>query len=440
MTAIPTATGDRILLLDVLRGFAVLGILLMNIIGFGLPSPSYSHPGFDVPATLSPDLVAWASVELLGEGCMRGLFSLLFGASLLLFTTGDGAKGAALHYRRMGWLLVFGLVDAYLLLWFGDILVCYAICGALLYPLRNARARTLLVLAALVALLSTALYSVLHLMLQFARDAHEALASGTDPASLPADYKSAAAAWREFSAPYLVGSEALQEELSQRRGSYASAFAWNLPQVNSILFFVNPVFLLWDALMMMLLGMAFYRLGILRGSGSSRALLGLMLGGFAVGLGVNGWEIASAIDGGLALMDTFAQLQWSYHLGRLGMTLGYLGLVAWCLRHGLLSALARRLAAVGRMALSNYLMHSLVALFLFTGAGLGLIGQLGRAQLYLVVLALWLLQLWLSPWWLARHRFGPLEYLWRLLTYLRVPAPQPPVAMPEHRPVDRREQ
>jgi uncharacterized protein len=440
MTAIPTATGDRILLLDVLRGFAVLGILLMNIIGFGLPSPAYSHPGFDVSAALSADLVAWATVEVLGEGCMRGLFSLLFGASLLLFTTGDGAKGAALHYRRMGWLFVFGLVDAYLLLWFGDILVCYAICGALLYPLRNARARTLLVLAALVALLSTALYSTLHLMLQFARDAHEALASGTDPASLPADFKGAAAAWREFSAPYLVGSEALQEELSQRRGSYASAFAWNLPQVNSILFFVNPVFLLWDALMMMLLGMAFYRLGILRGSGSSRALLGLMLGGLTLGLSVNGWEVARAINGGLALMDTFAQLQWSYHLGRLGMTLGYLGLIAWLLRRGLLSALARRLAAVGRMALSNYLMHSLVALFLFTGAGLGLVGQLGRAQLYLVVLALWLLQLWLSPWWLARHRFGPLEYLWRLLTYLRVPAPQPPVAMPEHRPVDRREQ
>jgi uncharacterized protein len=122
------------------------------------------------------------------------------------------------------------------------------------------------------------------------------------------------------------------------------------------------------------------------------------------------------------------------------MTLGYLGLVAWLLRHGRLAALPRRLAAVGRMALSNYLLHSVVALFLFTGAGLGLVGELGRAQLYLVVFALWALQLWLSPWWLARHRFGPLEYLWRLLTYLRVPAAQPAVPVPEHRPVDRREQ
>ncbi|MHA7815037.1 MAG: DUF418 domain-containing protein [Pseudohaliea sp.] len=440
MTAIPTPPGDRILLLDTLRGFAVLGILLMNIIGFGLPSPAYSHPGFDVSAALSPDLVAWAAVELLGEGCMRGLFSLLFGAGLLLFTTGDGAKGAAVHYRRMGWLLVFGLVDAYLLLWFGDILVCYAICGALLYPLRNARTRTLLVLALLVALLSTVLYSVLHLMLQFARDAHEALAAGGDPATLPPEFESAAAGWREFSAPYLVGAEAVQEELSQRRGSYASAFAWNLPQVNSILFFVNPVFLLWDALMMMLLGMALYRLGILRGEASRQTLRRLMLGGFALGLAVNGWEVARAVGGGLALMDTFAQLQWSYHAGRLGMTLGYLGLVAWLLQRGWLNAPARRLAAVGRMALSNYLLHSLVALFLFTGAGLGLVGHLGRAQLYLVVLALWTLQLWLSPWWLARHRFGPLEYLWRRLTYLRVPAPQTAVAMPENRPVDRRDQ
>ena len=418
----PTPPRDRIRLLDVLRGFAVLGILLMNIIGFGLPSPAYSFPGFDVAATLSPDLLAWATVELFAEGCMRGLFSLLFGASLLLFTTGDTAKSAAVHYRRMGWLLVFGLIDAYLLLWFGDILVCYAICGALLYPLRHARARTLLALALLVALLSTALYSVLYLMLQFARDAHDALAAGADPATLPEGFENAAAGWREFSAPYLLGDNALSEELRQRRGSYASAFAWNLPQVNSILFFVNPVFLLWDALMMMLLGMALYRLAILRGLAAPRTLRRLMFGGFTLGLAVNGWEVARAIAGGLEIMDTFAQLQWSYHLGRLGMTLGYLGLVGWLVQRGLLTALTRRLAAVGRMALSNYLLQSLVALFLFTGAGLGLVGELGRAQLYLVVLALWALQLWLSPWWLARRRFGPLEYLWRLLTYGRLPA------------------
>jgi len=139
-------------------------------------------------------------------------------------------------------------------------------------------------------------------------------------------------------------------------------------------------------------------------------------------------------------MATCAQLQWSYHLGRLGMTLGYLGLVAWVVQHGRLAGLSRRLAAVGRMALSNYLLHSVVALFLFTGAGLGLLGELGRAQLYLVVPALWALQLWLSPWWLARHRFGPLEYLWRLLTYLGVPAAQAAVPVPEDRPVDGRKQ
>jgi len=421
MSDTPTPPAERILLLDALRGLAVLGILLMNIIGFGLLSPSYSHPGFDVPIALSPDLLAWATVEVIGEGCMRGLFSLLFGASLLLFTTGEGAKDAAVHYRRMGWLLVFGLIDAYLLLWFGDILVCYAICGALLYPLREARAGTLLVLALLVALLSTALYGALQLMLQAARDAQETLAAGSGSAELAPAIQSAAAGWREFSAPYLAGPEAVQDELDRRQGSYTSAFAWNLPQVNSMLFFVNPVFLLWDALMMMLLGMALYRLGTLRGRASAGTVRWLMLGGFGVGLTVNGWEVTRAINSGLDIMSTFGQLQWSYHLGRLGMALGYLGLVAWLLRRGCLNALTRRLAAVGRMALSHYLLHSVVALFLFTGAGLGLVGELGRAQLYAVVLALWMLQLWLSPWWLARHRFGPLEYLWRLLTYLRIP-------------------
>ena len=111
----------------------------------------------------------------------------------------------------------------------------------------------------------------------------------------------------------------------------------------------------------------------------------------------------------------------TYQLGRLGMGLGYLSVVMLVCQSEMLPRLRRALAAVGRMALTNYLMHSFICMVVFTGAGLGLVGQLERWELYPVVVAIWLFQLWLSPRWLARYRYGPVEWLWRTLTYGRMP-------------------
>ena len=133
----PVNESHRIQSLDVLRGFSLLGILLLNILGFGLVSASYSNPGFDRVNSASINVTVWAAVELFGEGAMRGLFSLLFGAGVLLFTTGSSGKSGSLHYRRTFLLLLFGLFDAYVLLWNGDILTTYAVAGFMLYPLRN---------------------------------------------------------------------------------------------------------------------------------------------------------------------------------------------------------------------------------------------------------------------------------------------------------------
>ena len=415
-------TAPRIALLDALRGFALLGILLMNILAFGLPSPAYSFPGFDVDPDGGADRIAWILVELFGEGSMRGMFSLLFGAGLLLFTTGPGAKSAAVHYRRMFFLLLFGLFDAYVLLWFGDILICYALCGSLLYPLRHWRARSLLAAAMVILLLSSLSHLGLDLLLTSAREASRLLATSADPASLPAWVPEAAAGWDEFAASYRMTPTQIEAELALRRDGYGSAFAWNLAQVNTMLLFVTPAFLLWDALLMMLLGMALFRVGILTGELGPPGARRMALAGLVTGIACNGWEIHTALAGDLSLLAAFAQTNVTYHAGRVAMTLGYTGLLALALQRGWLPGLMRRLGAVGRMALSNYLMHSLIALLLFTGAGLGLVGTLGRAQLYALVLLIWLIQLWLSPWWLCRHRFGPLEHLWRRLTYGRAPA------------------
>ena len=193
-------------------------------------------------------------------------------------------------------------------------------------------------------------------------------------------------------------------------------------KVNEMLFFVLPMFLFWDALAMMLIGMALFKSGVLQADRSESFYLRVVVIGFGVGLLVNGYEVVRSINTNLDIFHVFAQMQWTYHFGRLGMAFGYLGLVVLAVKKGWFTSLLNRLAATGRMALTNYLMHSLICGFIFTGMGLGLMGQLDRPILYCVVFGIWALQLWLSPYWLSRYKFGPVEWLWRYLTYGTAPA------------------
>lgn len=427
----PVAESDRIQSLDVLRGFALLGILLLNIIGFALPYASYSNPSVDLGIGSRLDLATWAGVELFAEGAMRALFSMLFGAGVVLFATGARAKSGWLHYKRTFWLLIFGLFDAFILLWAGDILVTYALAGALLYWVRNWRARYLLVLAAILLVLMSGLHLLMAVGLGYARDAAvqiESADTGTRdtveaaPTQSGPDPAEMAAQWEDFAADFAPTPDAIERELEQRRASYPSAFEWNRKKAQDMMLFVIPVFMLWDSLAMMLIGMVLFKLGVLQGRAKPRTYRNLLLIGFAVGLAVNGYEVARASGSGFDVFSTFAQMQPTYHFGRLAMGLGWIGLVVLALQRLAGSRLHRMLAAVGRMALTNYLMHSLIALFLFTGAGIGLVGRLGRFELLLVVFAIWALQLVLSDWWMQRYLYGPLEWLWRLLTYGRRPA------------------
>lgn len=412
--AISAAGSSRLESLDVLRGFALLGILLLNILGFGLLSAGYFNPEIGSGNGVAErwvNLGVWGLVDVFFEGAMRALFSMLFGAGVVLLTA-MRARSVIVHYRRQFWLLLFGLIDAVLLLWSGDILVTYALAGMLLYPLRRTQPKSLLVGAgALVALL----------MLQglaFNVSLAEGQAAAHRPdRALDARRADLAAGWLEFQADHAPEPAAVAAELAARGGSYGSAFSFNLETVADSLLFVIPGILFWDALSMMLLGMALFRLGVLDGSRSRRFYGGLAVGGFVSGLAINGLELWQAVGSGFDTLSTYSFLRWSYQPGRIAMALGYLGLVLWLCRTAALRSLRARLAAVGRMSLTNYLMHSLIALFLFTGAGLGLVGQLQRWQLYVVVFAIWLLQLILSPWWLAHYRYGPVEWLWRGLSY-----------------------
>jgi len=419
--AAPVSAAERIESLDVLRGFALLGILLLNILGFGLHTAGYFNPMVGLGEHPGLNLAIWGGVNLFFEGAMRALFSMLFGAGVVMFTTGLGSgsglgKSAALHYRRTFWLLMFGLFDAYVLLWTGDILIVYAICGALLYPLRKLSPRALLIIAGVIILLTTITYEG---MAQIMRAGQVAAAEIEANPSLAddAERQMLARTWTDFASDYLVDEAAQQAELTERNTSYLSALNFTVGYMAKHLSVAVPVFMLWDALAMMILGMALYRLGVLGGQRSYAFYLRLTVSGFALGLAANGWELYRSVQTDYDLLAIFSYTQWTYHFGRLGMACGWMGLVMLVCQAGLWHAFRGRLAAVGRMALSNYLMHSLICLFIFTGAGLGLTGALERWALYLVVLAIWLLQLWLSPWWLVRYRYGPAEWLWRTLTY-----------------------
>ena len=417
----PVAVSARIASLDILRGVALLGVLLLNILGFGMASAGYFHPLVGLGKNPELNYAVWGIMNLFFEGSMRGLFSLLFGAGIVLFATGFGTrsgkeKGAFLHYKRTFFLLLFGMFDSFVLLWTGDILILYAMAGALLYPLRNARPKTLLILSATVLLCTSILFAVSGVFVEEGRDAAARIDADPSAEHSPEE-RELAALWTGSENQFTYNESAIEEELDIRRGSYIEIADYSAKKVIDSLLFFTPVYMLWDCVGMMLLGMGLYRMGVLSAQRSKKNYLQLAIGGFALGLAVNGFELFQAVDSDFDAIVVSGYFQGTYQLGRVAMSMGWLGLIMLFCQGEIWSGLKNRLAAVGRMALSNYLLHSLICLVLFTGAGFGLIGVFERWELYVIVLLIWMVQLALSPWWLKRYSFGPAEWLWRSLTY-----------------------
>ena len=417
----PVAVSARIASLDILRGVALLGVLLLNILGFGMASAGYFHPLVGLGKNPELNYAVWGIMNLFFEGSMRGLFSLLFGAGIVLFATGFGTrsgkeKGAFLHYKRTFFLLLFGMFDSFVLLWTGDILILYAMAGALLYPLRNARPKTLLSLSATVLLCTSILFAVSGVFVEEGRDAAARIDADPSAEHSPEE-RELAALWTGSENQFTYNESAIEEELDIRRGSYIEIADYSAKKVIDSLLFFTPVYMLWDCVGMMLLGMGLYRMGVLSAQRSKKNYLQLAIGGFALGLAVNGFELFQAIDSDFDAIVVSGYFQGTYQLGRVAMSMGWLGLIMLFCQGEIWSGLKNRLAAVGRMALSNYLLRSLICLVLFTGAGFGLIGVFERWELYVIVLLIWMVQLALSPWWLKRYSFGPAEWLWRSLTY-----------------------
>ncbi|CAN5342268.1 hypothetical protein BH23BAC1_BH23BAC1_07510 [soil metagenome] len=176
---------------------------------------------------------------------------------------------------------------------------------------------------------------------------------------------------------------------------------------------------LWDIMGMMLIGMACFKWGVFQAKLSNKSYGLMVLIGYAVGISVNSYEINLIKSVDYAML-AFLQAEQTYHLGRVFMIMGHIGLAMVFIKSGILSVLQKALAAVGRMALTNYISHSIFALLIFSGVGLGLFGQLERHQLYFVVFSIWVFQLVVSPIWLKYFYFGPLEWAWRSLTYKKL--------------------
>ncbi len=395
----PVSDGERVVAIDVLRGFALLGILVVNIQSFSMPDATIFNP------TSYGDLSGanrwvWYLTHTFFEQKFMTIFSMLFGAGILLMTErteGKGLRSAALHYRRMTVLLGFGLAHAYLV-WNGDILVCYAMCGFLVYLFRKRPARSLVILG----IGAVAVSSLLSLF------------SGWSMPYWPAE------SIAETTEMFQPSTESIAENLAAVRGSWVSETTYRAPYAFQFQTFVFVVWGVWRAGGLMLLGMGLYKLGVLSSARSYRYYGSLVAAGIFVGIPVVVYGVYLNFQANWdARYSFFVGGQYNYWASIL-VSLGWLGLVMLVYKKGIFGSLISRLAAVGRMAFTNYLAQSLICTTLFYGHGFGLFGSVPRVGQILIVFAVWAIQLAVSPLWLRRFRFGPFEWMWRSLTYRRL--------------------
>ncbi|WP_035613299.1 DUF418 domain-containing protein [Haloferula sp. BvORR071] len=387
MTSLPpaeTPPPQRIPELDVFRGIAILGILLLNIRDFSMSSGAYWWPASYDHFQGWRDHLAWALTEIFGSRKFYSTLALLFGAGIFLMSR-DAARPASSHYRRMIALFLLGLLHAYLI-WPGDILYHYAICGAIAYPFRRLGPRVLALLG--VILLTGSIVSTTHEALHLQSFFFDSR-----------DYP-----------------ESLADELEIYRGPWLGQSDTRIQRARDSREFLRDPAFLAETLGLMFIGIALVKRGwpaATRGSPHlwPIAILGCILG----------WGIAAFSIGAWAL--TGFQMGGHYLLMSTGMTLaslptiaGYLAAAQLWLGSGKLPAAANALAAIGRTALSNYLLQSLLATFIFHGQGLGLIGTLGRDTQLLVVLLIWTIQITLTLFWLDHHPRGPVESLLRRIS------------------------
>lgn len=412
MTPTVSAVPVRIEQLDVLRGFAVLGIFWVNIVVFGLPHGAYAYPTLFGTAD-ELNLWTWAASEVFVEGTMRGLFSILFGASALIFLDEVrlGAGGVTVverFYRRNLLLMAFGMIHAYFLLWPFDVLYAYGLLGLFLFPLRRVRARWLIVTG-------VALLMIGEIDLNLMEDSQSSAQSAYTTSEAEAGPKSPDGRSTDVKSMLETARQEMKQDINTARAGYWAVFRDRLPVAagqQSTDMYHEHVF---DIGGMMLIGMALLKLGILTGVRSTQLYILMVVFGYGFAVLLRGEGVYTALTQGFdaQLLKEVGDL--NHDLGRLPGILGHIGMIALLWRLRLFTPVSRVLARVGRMALTNYVGQTVISLILFIG--FDLYGVLERYQLGLLCIGVWGLQIAVSHIWLSCYRQGPLEWLWRSLIY-----------------------
>ncbi len=412
---------NRIATLDALRGIAVLGILLMNILWFGMPEKAVEDLGVRGEYS-GPNYWAWWMIEGLMHGTMRGVFSMLFGASAVLIIEqyarrSDFGNAAEYYGRRLLVLFLFGLFNAYILLWSGDILYTYALAGMFIFPLHRLPVKRIFLIAIAVMFLFSLLTTWhLHKPIRLKAAADAALAVDTTATPLSRPQQSDLESWNSFRK-----SQSLEhkrqvdaEQVARTQGGFTDFFMYSA----GVTYFLETEFVydffFIDAFTFMLIGIGLYRIGVITGKRSSRFYLLLCLVGYALGLPVYYWFAAAKVESGFDPYLFAVRIPYFLHpFGRLALTLGNIGFLNLLFRIPVTSWLLRLMQPLGRMAFTNYLMQSIIGTLLFGGFAFGMFNKLQRYELYYVVLCIWAFQIIFSHLWMRYFTIGPFEWLWR---------------------------
>lgn len=396
---------QRIESIDILRGFAVLGLLTMNFLTFAMPFSAYINPyAFQSESFLNFTL--FSLTHVFADQKFMGIFSLLFGASVMLIIENSQAKGksaAKLHYSRNVWLILIGLAHT-IFLWEGDVLFIYGICALFLYIFHRFPAALLMVLG-----IGLYLISIVYFV-------------NSNEAIMKLDLNS-----MDWLAGYWApNGEAIAKEIQIYQGDYIEQLKNRLGMDESD---ENPgidlfmLGLLLDGFSrsfgMMLIGMAAYKAGVLTGGKSERFYRIMCILGFVVGVPVVGFGLYLSWANGFTATYGLFEGRIANHIASLFMVAGYVGAIHLIVLRKQFIKLQGYLAAVGKLALTNYLMQTIIGCLIFYGWGLGLYGELSRAQVFLIIPLVWGFQIVFSVFWLKHFRYGPFEWLWRSLTYFR---------------------
>ncbi|WP_407521925.1 DUF418 domain-containing protein [Lacibacter sp. MH-610] len=413
---------ERIRIIDSLRGFAIFGILFINLPYMAL-SDVVSDPSLLNETGINRQL--WLTSYWIFYGTQRAMFSLLFGASVLLFINNkqnseEGISVADLFLRRQMWLIVFGLINVYILLWDGDIIFDYGCYGLILYVFRNLPPKKLFIASAICALFMIARENRDFFIDKSIINRGELIAKiDTTVTKLTIKQKEQLAAMEELKSSSTRESCVKDVEKANRMmtGSFEDVFKYRTDTYISG-FVHYTVFAIWDVLLFMFAGMAFLKLDILTCKASVKLYAAMAVIGLSIGLGINWYRLDILQKADFNYYDFIKQMPFNvYETGRIFRSLGLFGLLMLLYKSNLFHWLFNMMKPVGQMAFTNYLSQSLIGAIIFYGFGFAWYGKLQRYEVFLAGIVLMIFQIIFSHIWLRYYTMGPLEWIWRQLTY-----------------------